>query len=89
MKVTKTEIEGVVVVEPGRAFEDERGTFCETFREREFAELTGFAGRFVQENESRSREGVVRGLHFQKEPNAQAKLVRVVRTTPTMFLPMS
>jgi dTDP-4-dehydrorhamnose 3,5-epimerase len=79
MKITKTELEGVVIVEPA-VFEDARGTFSETFSERDFA--AGLAAHgfeppcFVQDNESRSRRGVVRGLHFQKEPHAQAKLVR-------------
>ncbi len=80
--VVATALEGVFVVEP-TVFRDARGTFSEVFSEREFARLTGLAGssgwsgRFVQDNESVSRPGVVRGLHFQKEPHAQAKLVRV------------
>ena len=77
MNIVKTDIEGVLVVEP-RVFGDERGYFFESFNERDFLEQTGIAVRFVQDNESCSRYGVVRGLHFQNPPCAQAKLVRVV-----------
>jgi dTDP-4-dehydrorhamnose 3,5-epimerase len=77
MKIIKTDIEGVVIVEP-RLFEDERGYFFEAFSERKFRELTGIDTHFVQDNESRSTKGVVRGLHFQLPPFAQSKLVRVV-----------
>ena len=78
MKLTKTDIEGVVIVEP-RVYADDRGYFFESFSERKFSELTGLDVRFVQDNESLSRKGTLRGLHFQREPYAQAKLVRVVR----------
>ena len=78
MKFLTTDIEGVYIIEP-RLFEDERGYFFEAFCERKFTELTGIAMRFVQDNESRSIRGVVRGLHFQLPPFAQSKLVRVVR----------
>ena len=78
MRILKTDIEGVLIIEP-RLFEDERGYFFEAFSERKFAELTGIKTRFVQDNESRSSVGVVRGLHFQLPPHAQSKLVRVVR----------
>ena len=78
MKLINTDIEGVYIIEP-RLFEDERGYFFEAFSERKFAELTGVKTRFVQDNESRSAVGVVRGLHFQLPPHAQSKLVRVVR----------
>lgn len=80
MKLINTDIEGVYIIEP-RLFEDERGYFFEAFSERKFAELTGIETRFVQDNESRSARGVVRGLHFQLPPHAQSKLVRVVRGT--------
>ena len=80
MRILKTDIEGVLIIEP-RLFEDERGYFFEAFSERKFAELTGIETRFVQDNESRSTQGVVRGLHFQLPPHAQSKLVRVVRGT--------
>ncbi len=72
MTTINTAIAGVVILEP-EVFEDERGTFCETFSERELG-----LGRFVQDNQSTSRRGVVRGLHFQRPPHAQAKLVRCV-----------
>lgn len=75
MRAVKTAIEGVVIVEP-KVFDDARGTFSETFSEKWFMENVAPA-RFVQDNESYSRRGVVRGLHFQKDPHAQAKLVRV------------
>lgn len=78
MKVQQTNIEGVYIVEPV-LHGDERGYFMESFSERDFEAQTGLKVRFVQDNESRSRKGVLRGLHFQKEPYAQAKLVRVVR----------
>ena len=80
MKLINTDIEDVYIIEP-RLFEDERGYFFEAFSERKFAELTGIDTRFVQDNESRSAKGVVRGLHFQLPPFAQSKLVRVVRGT--------
>ena len=83
MKFTRTGIEGCVIIEP-RVFGDERGYFCETFRESDAAALAEAAGlaeapRFIQDNESKSSYGVVRGLHFQKGEAAQAKLVRAVR----------
>lgn len=76
MKVTKTPIEGVVIIEP-TIFGDERGYFFESFSLREFAEKVRPVN-FVQDNESKSKYGVVRGLHFQKGADAQSKLVRVV-----------
>ena len=78
MNFISTEIEGVFIIEP-RVFGDERGYFLESFSERDFAAATGLEVRFVQDNESRSKRGVLRGLHFQKEPYAQAKLVRVAQ----------
>lgn len=77
MEVIKTEIEGVVIIEP-RLFKDERGYFFESFSERDFnAQVREI--HFVQDNESKSCYGVLRGLHFQKPPYAQSKLVRVIR----------
>ena len=76
MNIILTEIEGLVVVEP-KVFGDSRGYFFEVFNEGEFAEKVGPV-HFVQDNESKSRYGVLRGLHFQKGEHAQAKLVRVV-----------
>ena len=78
MNVIKTDIEGVVVIEP-QVFGDERGYFFESFNAECFLAETGIDVAFVQDNESRSKRGVLRGLHFQREPYAQAKLVRVVQ----------
>lgn len=78
MRVLKTDIEGVLIVEP-TVHGDQRGYFMESFSERDFEAATGLNVRFVQDNESRSKRGVLRGLHFQMEPYAQAKLVRVVQ----------
>lgn len=78
MEVIKTAIEGVFIIEP-RVFGDARGYFFESFNAREFAEKTGVEVNFVQDNESMSRYGVLRGLHFQLPPYTQAKLVRVVK----------
>lgn len=77
MKITTTAIVGVVILEP-EVFGDERGYFLESFSQREFEEKV-CKTTFVQDNESSSRYGVLRGLHFQKPPHAQAKLVRVVK----------
>lgn len=77
MNVIKTDIEGVVILEP-RVFEDSRGYFFESFSKRIFDELVASVD-FVQDNESCSSRGVMRGLHFQRPPFAQAKLVRCVR----------
>ena len=76
MNINQTGIEGLVVIEP-KVFGDARGYFFEAFNQREFDEKVGPV-RFVQDNESKSRYGVLRGLHFQKGEHAQAKLVRVV-----------
>ncbi len=76
MNVQKTAIDGVYIIEP-RLFGDNRGYFFESFNEKEFNEKVGCV-KFVQDNESRSCYGVVRGLHYQKPPFAQSKLVRVV-----------
>lgn len=77
MEVIKTEIEGVVIIEP-KIFGDERGYFFESFNVAEFARKVGVNTVFVQDNESKSKYGVLRGLHFQKGEFAQSKLVRVV-----------
>lgn len=76
MNVIKTNIEGVFIIEP-RVFNDERGYFFESFSQRLFEEKVAKTV-FVQDNESQSRYGVLRGLHFQRPPYEQAKLVRVV-----------
>lgn len=77
MEVIKTNIEGALIIEP-RVFEDARGYFFESFSQREFDAKVGPV-RFVQDNESKSSYGVMRGLHFQVPPFAQSKLVRCVR----------
>ena len=78
MRVTPTAIPGVLVIEP-RVFGDERGFFFESFNQRAFDAAVGAPIAFVQDNHSRSSRGVLRGLHFQLEPHAQGKLVRVVQ----------
>lgn len=78
MKVIRTDIPDLLIIEPD-IYGDSRGYFFESFSRRKFEEITGMKVDFVQDNESRSSYGVVRGLHFQKAPYAQAKLVRVVR----------
>lgn len=77
MEVIKTAIDGVVIIEP-RIFEDARGYFFESFSQREFDEKVGRV-IFVQDNESMSSYGVMRGLHFQRPPFTQSKLVRCVK----------
>lgn len=77
MNIINTAIEGVLIIEP-RVFGDSRGYFFESFNLRDFRQQTGIDVDFVQDNESLSHQGVVRGLHFQRPPFSQAKLVRVV-----------
>ncbi len=77
MEVIKTDIEGVVIIEP-RIFYDERGYFYESFAQREFEEKV-CCTTFVQDNQSKSSYGVVRGLHFQKPPYTQSKIVRCIK----------
>ena len=77
MKVIKTKLEGVVIIEP-QVFYDDRGYFFESFSQQRFNEQVAPI-TFVQDNESKSSYGVLRGLHFQKPPFAQSKLVRVVK----------
>ena len=76
-KFTETGIEGMFVVEP-TVFEDNRGYFMETFQENDFKEA-GHDLKFVQDNQSKSSYGVLRGLHFQKPPHCQSKLVRCIK----------
>lgn len=73
MNIIETNIEGVIIIEP-RLFEDERGYFFESFNQKEFQEKV-CKTTFIQDNESKSSYGVIRGLHFQKPPFAQSKLV--------------
>ena len=77
MEVITTGLEGVLILKP-RIFEDARGYFFESFNKKAFEEKVGKVN-FVQDNESKSTRGVMRGLHFQRPPHAQAKLVRCVR----------
>ena len=77
MEVIKTDIEGVVIIEP-RIFKDARGYFFESYSQKKFNELVREV-KFVQDNESKSSYGVIRGLHFQLPPHAQSKLVRCVK----------
>lgn len=77
MNVKETHIKGLLIIEP-KIFKDERGYFFESFYERDFNKFLGDI-KFVQDNESKSTYGVLRGLHFQKGEYAQSKLVRVVK----------
>lgn len=78
MKVLKTAIEGLLIIEP-TVFGDSRGYFFESYNKQRFKDETGLDIDFVQDNQSKSCYGVLRGLHFQKPPYAQSKLVRCVR----------
>lgn len=78
MRATPTTIPEVIVLEPD-VFGDERGFFFESFSQKKFEQATGRKVDFVQDNHSRSVKGVLRGLHYQLQPNAQAKLVRVIQ----------
>ena len=82
MEVIKTAIDGVLIIEP-KVFGDKRGYFFESFSQREFDEkvapILGHTINFVQDNESMSSYGVMRGLHFQRPPYTQSKLVRCVK----------
>ena len=77
MKVEKTTLQGCLLLTPS-LFEDARGTFCETYNKKDFKTHTGIIVDFVQDNQSVSSYGVLRGLHFQRGAMAQAKLVRVI-----------
>jgi dTDP-4-dehydrorhamnose 3,5-epimerase len=77
MKVTALKIPDVKLIEPD-VFEDERGFFYESFNQQKFNKAIGQDITFVQDNHSKSKKGVLRGLHYQEEPYAQAKLVRVI-----------
>ncbi|MEX3019859.1 dTDP-4-dehydrorhamnose 3,5-epimerase [Kluyvera sp. STS39-E] len=77
MHIIKTDIPDVLILEP-KVFGDDRGYFYESFNHAEFEKIVGHEVNFVQDNHSRSCKGVLRGLHYQKEPYAQGKLVRCV-----------
>ena len=76
MNITKTDFEGLLIVDP-KVFADSRGYFVETYHEDRYQQ-TGMSMKFVQDNQSRSRRNVIRGLHFQRAPHAQTKLVRCI-----------
>jgi dTDP-4-dehydrorhamnose 3,5-epimerase len=78
MKITKTPISGLLLIQPS-VFEDHRGKFIESWNSSAFDHAVGSEVRFVQDNESISKAGVLRGLHFQTPPSSQGKLVRVSR----------
>ena len=78
MKVTALKIPDVKLIEP-EVFEDERGFFFESFNQQKFIEKTKCNVTFVQDNHSKSKKGVLRGLHYQTKPYAQGKLVRVIK----------
>jgi len=78
MKVTRTAIDGVLILEP-KVFGDERGFFMESFNQKAFNQAVGDEVTFVQDNHSRSSQGVLRGLHYQLPPHVQGKLVRVTQ----------
>jgi dTDP-4-dehydrorhamnose 3,5-epimerase len=79
MKIIETPIPGLLIIEP-RVFADERGYFFESFSQTKFAQ-NRLISEFVQDNESKSHRGVIRGLHYQLAPYGQTKLIRVVRGT--------
>ena len=78
MRVTRTAIDGVLILEP-KVFGDQRGFFMESFNQKVFNDAVGHEVSFVQDNHSRSARGVLRGLHYQRAPHAQGKLVRVTQ----------
>jgi dTDP-4-dehydrorhamnose 3,5-epimerase len=77
LNIIETKLNGCFIVEP-QVFEDERGSFFESYNKRKFEEAIGQKIDFVQDNQSMSKQGVLRGLHFQKGEQAQSKLVRVI-----------
>ena len=77
MTIETCEIDGLMIIQP-RIFEDDRGYFFESFNQKKFEDTCNLQTNFVQDNESFSEYGTLRGLHFQKPPFAQAKLVRVI-----------
>lgn len=78
MTITKTNIEGCIVIDP-TIFEDDRGVFFESYNNKNLERYLGKEIDFVQDNHSVSNKGVIRGLHYQKEPYSQIKLVRVIQ----------
>ena len=78
MKFTRTILEDIIIIEP-QVHGDSRGYFVETFRQDKLEEFLGYQINFIQDNESKSSKGVLRGLHYQLAPNVQTKLVRVIQ----------
>jgi len=78
MEIIHSKLQGSFIIKP-RIFQDDRGYFYESYNQKKFRELTGLNPDFIQDNESKSRKGSLRGLHFQKPPFTQAKLVRVIK----------
>lgn len=78
MKISTTPISGLLIIEP-KIWKDDRGYFFESFREDTFEKALGDKVHFVQDNQSLSQRGTIRGLHYQKDPFAQGKLVRVIQ----------
>lgn len=78
MKFTRTILEDIIIIEP-QVHGDSRGYFVETFRQDKLEEFLGYKINFIQDNESKSSKGVLRGLHYQLAPDAQTKLVRVIQ----------
>lgn len=78
MKIQNTSIEGLLIIHPA-VFRDERGYFFESFNKKHFEKLTGYKKEFIQDNQSLSQKNILRGMHFQKPPFSQAKLVRVTQ----------
>ncbi|MGK8176589.1 dTDP-4-dehydrorhamnose 3,5-epimerase [Aeromonas dhakensis] len=77
MNITRTSIPEVIIIEP-RVFSDDRGCFFESFNRQQFEDVIGYSIDFVQDNHSKSIRNVLRGLHFQRSPNEQGKLVRCI-----------
>lgn len=80
MEVDRTQLDGVLLLRP-ETYHDNRGYFFESFNSKNFLKITGIKTTFVQDNQSYSKRGVLRGLHYQKEPMRQSKLVRCVKGT--------
>ena len=78
MNFIRTDISDIVIIEP-KVYGDDRGYFVETFREDKLGKFLGYKIKFCQDNESKSKKGVLRGLHYQLSPYAQTKLVRVIQ----------
>ena len=80
MDIYETKLPGLIIIEP-KVFDDERGFFYESYNKKVFDEMIGENINFLQDNHSSSKKGVLRGIHAQKEPYAQGKLVRVIQGT--------